>query len=105
MAKDALQVHTRLIVLVHGFDQDMIQRHLFLTNLHYLLFYRVPRHQLEHKNLILLANSVSSGQGLDVLVGIKIRVKDNDGVGGRKVNANTTSAGREEKGKVGRIWC
>lgn len=37
---------------------------------------------------------------LDVIVGIPIRVIDNDSISRSKVNAQTTSSGREEEGEL-----
>lgn len=41
---------------------------------------------------------------LDVIVGVPVRIIDDDGVGRCKVDAQTTCSGREEEGKLRSAW-
>ena len=58
-----------------------------------------PHSPIDH-DFVSLPDSVSSGEGLDVVVGIPVRVVNDDGVGRRQVDSQTASASRQQKDEV-----
>ena len=62
--------------------------------------------------LLLLTDTMGSGEGLDIVVGIPIGVIDNDGIGSGQVDTQTTSAGGQQEHELlsaggvesGEVW-
>src|SRR5580704_9275211 len=105
MAENRFKVHSSFILLVHLLYEDVIESHLFLSDLHDLLFHATSCHYLEDQHLVFLPNAMSTGERLNVLMRIEVRIHDNDRVGGGKVDTNASSSCREQEGKVRRVWC
>ena len=91
--------------MIHLLYEDVIESHLFLSNLHDLLFHATSCHYLEDQHLVLLPNAVSTGERLDVLMRVEVGIHDNDRVGGCKIDANASSSCRQQEGEVRRVWC
>ena len=56
----------------------------------------LPCNETVDHDLALLTDSVSSGEGLDIVVGIPIRIIDDDSVGGSKIDTKTSSPKRNK---------
>lgn len=54
-------------------------------------FYTVTRYETVNHDLVGLTDTMGSREGLDIIVRIPIRIEDDDGIGGREVNTQTTS--------------
>ncbi|KDR09555.1 hypothetical protein L798_00514 [Zootermopsis nevadensis] len=68
----------------------MSQHHLPLGNLRHTFLNRVARHKSIDHYLISLTNSMSSGEGLNIIMRIPIGVIDNNGVGCCQVYTQTS---------------
>lgn len=56
------------------------------TYLCYAFFNAITRYETVNHDLVSLTDTMRSGEGLDVVVRIPIRIVNNDGVGRRKIN-------------------
>ncbi|KAI6752708.1 hypothetical protein HG530_013460 [Fusarium avenaceum] len=83
----------------------MVQSHLLFADLHDSFFYGIRRHELEAKNLFLLSNSMSTRQGLNILMRVEVWIEDDHGICCSKIDANTASSCRKQKREDGRFGC
>lgn len=70
-----------------GPHHQMREHHLALGHLRDALLHAVARHEAVDHDLVGLADAVGAREGLDVVVGVPVRVVDDDGVGGGEVDA------------------
>lgn len=75
------------------------------TDLGNPLFYGVTSNEAVDHDLVCLTDPVGTTEGLDVVVGVPVRVVNNDSVRCCQIDAQTPSTGRQQEGKLRRIGC
>ena len=78
----------------------MGQHHLLLRNLRDPLLDRAARYEAVDHDTIGLADTMGAAERLDVVVGVPVGVVDDDRVGGRQVDPETSSSRGEEEAKL-----
>lgn len=69
------------------------------------LLHGVTSDEAVDHDLVCLTNSVGATEGLDVVVGVPVRVINNDSVRCCQIDAQTPSTSRQQEGKLRRIGC
>ena len=85
---------------VHVLDDQVVKNHLVLRLLDDVLVHTAAGHQPEDLHLLLLSNPVRPGDGLQVILGVEIRIVDDDSVRGLEIYTETASFSREEETEV-----
>ena len=83
----------------------MIQNHLLLGPLHNVLLHTVARHQPVDVDLSLLADAVSSGLCLQVVLWVPVRVEYHDRVCRGQIDPQPPSTGGQKEAEILRAFC
>ena len=85
-------------------DHQLIETQLLRGSLEDALLDRVVCHETVHKNLLLLADAVCSVHGLEVCLRIPVTVEQDDDIGARQVDAQTTGACCKQEQELVAVW-
>mmetsp|Transcript_5217 Transcript_5217/g.14953 ORF Transcript_5217/g.14953 Transcript_5217/m.14953 type:complete len:218 (+) Transcript_5217:754-1407(+) len=85
---------------VHLLDDDLVQHHLALGPGKDILLHRVGSHKPVNVDRVFLPNSVGARHGLQVVLRVPVRVKQQDRVCGRKVDAQSSRPGGQQERKI-----
>lgn len=102
---DALAACSIVHLLPHGAeaalaDDELLQTALGVGREQQLLLDGAARGEAVHDDGPLLADAVAAVLRLQVLLGVKVRVEEDDGIGAGEVDALAAGAGREEEDAV-----
>ena len=81
----------------------MVQNHLLLRSFQDILFHCAHRHEAVDVDVILLPDTVSSAHRLQVVLGVPIGVKDDDGVCGCEIDTQASSTRGQEEREIGGV--
>mmetsp|Transcript_14155 Transcript_14155/g.36672 ORF Transcript_14155/g.36672 Transcript_14155/m.36672 type:complete len:348 (+) Transcript_14155:1754-2797(+) len=87
---------------VHSLDDDVVKHHLLLGALQDVFLHAAAGDKAVDVHRVLLPDAVRTAHGLQVVLGVPVRVKDDDRVGGGEVDAEAARTRGEQEGKVGR---